>query len=693
MKSERLRFSTSILRLLGEELNPSPDQGILELIKNAYDADATLCEIELSGAHIIGGSIRVEDNGIGMTIDEITNGWLIVGDSLKSKFTKSRKGRLLVGDKGLGRLAALRLGRKATLLTRPVFESQKQYRVEIDWNLFEKAEVVEEVEINIIEEERPIGFGPGTIIEINELPFTWKESGIKRLAKAVLLLTDPFDKDSDFRAILKAEQFNEIIAKANNKYFSECDFYLNASIDQDGHAHAVVKNYLGDILYQADHRKITDTPSQIFYKCPPITFELWEFLLDGKRFSTKSVTLREVKEWLSEFGGVRLYYRGMRVLPYGENDWLDMNLRRARNPELRPSTNNSLGRIVVQDPKNLLHQKTDRIGFVEDETFEELRKFAGDVLDWMATERLRERDKRRKSEKERVDRKRKEAERKLSKTISELPSQFKEKVENAVQGIKQAHNAEVNLLNETAQLYYTLGTVGTTAAAFAHQSKYPLQVIIQDANFLNDWLGDPLSFTVDFYRDKSSKAVKRIKDETHALYSFSEITLHLLEHEKRRSRLQDIHQLIVQSKELLNPYIELRGVVVDYDFTVEEVKIWCSQAAMESIFINFLTNSMQAFTFKTNESTINKDRTIRFKTKIISDKAVITIQDNGPGIENISLEDIWLPGKTTTTGGSGLGLTIVRDIVSDLGGTVEATAKGELGGASFTIVLPLRKRR
>jgi len=43
--SERLRFSTAILRLLGEELNPSPDQGILELIKNSYDADAKRCTV------------------------------------------------------------------------------------------------------------------------------------------------------------------------------------------------------------------------------------------------------------------------------------------------------------------------------------------------------------------------------------------------------------------------------------------------------------------------------------------------------------------------------------------------------------------------------------------------------------------------------------------------------------------------
>src|SRR5258707_5221177 len=92
-KSERLRFSTTVLRLLGEELNPSPDQGILELIKNAYDADAKRCTVELKGAHLKGGSIRVWDDGNGLSAEEIRNGWLIVGDSLKSRGAKSPAGR------------------------------------------------------------------------------------------------------------------------------------------------------------------------------------------------------------------------------------------------------------------------------------------------------------------------------------------------------------------------------------------------------------------------------------------------------------------------------------------------------------------------------------------------------------------------------------------------------------------------
>ena len=67
MSTARIRFSTEILKRLGEELNPSLDKGVLELVKNAYDADATKCTVELQSTDAAGGVVFVKDNGDGMT--------------------------------------------------------------------------------------------------------------------------------------------------------------------------------------------------------------------------------------------------------------------------------------------------------------------------------------------------------------------------------------------------------------------------------------------------------------------------------------------------------------------------------------------------------------------------------------------------------------------------------------------------
>ena len=67
-----------ILRELGERLVKHPEVAVVELVKNAYDADATECTI----AYDPSGSIRVSDDGAGMTLDRFKNGWMRIGTTL-----------------------------------------------------------------------------------------------------------------------------------------------------------------------------------------------------------------------------------------------------------------------------------------------------------------------------------------------------------------------------------------------------------------------------------------------------------------------------------------------------------------------------------------------------------------------------------------------------------------------------------
>ncbi|MEN9575246.1 MAG: Nitrogen fixation regulatory protein [Verrucomicrobiota bacterium] len=689
--SERLRFSTAILRLLGEELNPSPDQGILELIKNSYDADAKRCTVELKGVHIKGGSIVLKDDGIGMTPEEIRNGWLIVGDSMKSRRETSPSGRLLVGSKGLGRLGALRLGRKVELTTRPKSEPGVQYRMEIDWADFEQARVVEDVELSVIREKTPLE-SHGTEITISQLPSPWTKIDIKRLARAILLLRDPFADEQKFHASLKAEEFEELEALAREGYFRECEFHLVATLDDEGRASAEVCSASGKQLFAAKHADISTDKDNPVYETPALTFELWEFKLSGEWFAAqlKQATLGAVRKWLEQFGGVRLYHRGVRVWPYGEkkNDWLDMNLRRVRHPELRPSTNNSLGCVRVDDPRSVFQLKTDRLGIVEGIAFDELRRFTDEVMEWMARERLKDRDKRKKAAEEVVRKEKKDAEKRVDEAILNLPPQQRRDVQKAVAKLQSAHEAEVELKNETAQLYFTLGTVGTTAAAFAHQTKSPIEMIRTDAHTLQSYLRDPKEFAL--FREESSVAAGRILLQADAIYSFSSVTLHLLEHEKRHPRNHSVHELIDETVKLLGPYFDVRETSVERDYADETPVVWCRRAAIEAILTNLVINSLQAFEARAKEGIAGEPRKIHFQTRISGGMVAIKVQDNGPGITNLALEEIWIGGKTTTEKGTGLGLTIVKNVVEELRGSVQAEAHGDLGGASFTINLPIK---
>jgi len=694
MSAERLRFSTAVLRLLGEELNPNPDQGILELVKNAYDADAASCHVFLEECHLPGGTIRVVDDGEGMLPEQIRDGWLVVGESEKSLAKRSHGGRLLVGSKGLGRLGALRLGRRATLVTRPKERTDVEYRLQIDWDKFDHAQLVEEIELDVTESSRTRGAKPGTEILIEKVALAWRPEDVRRLARAMLLLADPFGSQIGFQPSLETKEFAEVVSRAGKGYFSDCDYHLTAKVDSSGHGSAEVINAAGEVLFHVTHRNLVEDDQHSPYRTPPVSFEMWEFTLDGKRFSTRNVGITELRKWLGEFGGVHVYHRGIRVVPYGDsgNDWLDMNLRRVRSPEVRPSTNNSIGRICLQDPKGLLQQKTDRLGFVDNDAYREMWRFANDVLEWMADQRLKQREKRKRAERIEAEKKRTDAERKLHQELQKLPEPVRKPIEKAVAAQKAAHEAELAWLVDERQLYHTLGTVGTTAAAFAHQSNQPLSIILRAASTLDHLLGDPKKPS---FPEMSREAVTQVRGSAGALLAFGEVTLKLLQHEKRRRGKQPLHDLIREIVDLLQPYLSLRQVKVDYDLTIDPANVWGSRATYESVFTNLINNSLRAFARQSATGVDTADspdsgRLILFRTRRAGTRLFVTVEDNGPGIVGISVEDIWLPGKTTTEEGTGLGLTIVRDAVADLGGTISAEARGALGGAQFNIEFPAK---
>src|SRR5687768_6494866 len=130
----RLRIDAHALVQLGEQLITDDEQALLELVKNSYDADADWAKIKVSSDYIplperdhapaeARGLIEITDNGIGMDEEGIRKGWLLISLSLKREQkasgtrTKKHK-RLPLGDKGLGRLGTMKLGKCLSVETR-----------------------------------------------------------------------------------------------------------------------------------------------------------------------------------------------------------------------------------------------------------------------------------------------------------------------------------------------------------------------------------------------------------------------------------------------------------------------------------------------------------------------------------------------------------------------------------------------
>ena len=685
MEPDHLKFSPDILSRLGEELNPNPDQGIVELVRNSYDADAVNCQVELKNTDRPGGQLRVTDDGVGMSADSIRSGWLVLGRSPKQEKVITDLGRRPVGSKGLGRLAALRLGAAATILTRPKLEPRNQYRLEIVWSRYDTADVVEAVPLEIQKETRATGDANGTIIEVDNLRMAVTKNDVTRLARALILLADPFSTSLGFRPTLVAPEFSDLERLVQNSYFDEADFHLVAKLDKRGRATATVRDYAGKTLFSGTHADIAQqSQREKGYGSPSATFELWIFTLD-KTFATRSVSMTEVREWLAHFGGIHLYHQALRVHPYGDrgHDWLDMNLARARNPELRPSTNNSIGRIEVNDPSDLLTQKTDRSGFIENEGFLELRKFAVDALDWMARRRLQDRDQKKLKEKLEIPRDTSSAKASVEKALKKVTPRRRKVLARAFSSYEHARDREAKTLREDVQLYRTLSTVGTTFAVLAHEIRKPVRQIESMARTIERRAKKELDGR---YNEVLEKPVSYIIRAADALKTFGNVTDTLLDRRKRRPGRVDIRDVVTTLIKLFDPLFQEAGIECHAEFDDHAPYLLGTVAALESALANLMTNSLNAFN---SERAKPEDRRIIIRTLSSRNNVRVTVLDSGPGIRGLEVKDIWLPGQTTTPGGTGLGLTIVRDVVADLGGSVTAVPSGEMGGAEVAIELPV----
>ncbi|MCT4935826.1 ATP-binding protein [Pseudomonas aeruginosa] len=684
MSEVHFRFSPNILVRLGEELNQGMDQSILELIKNSYDADAKLCTVELRNTASPGGDIIVTDNGNGMSADNIRDSWLVLGKSSKNHHQLTGLGRTPSGSKGLGRLAALRMGRSVRLESKLKDEPQSNV-LSVEWDKFDQATTVEDVKLTITPQDT--ARKQGTLTHLSNLRSAIRPDELGKLARAVLLLTDPFDdKESGFKVDVKAPEFQQFEKLMGRKYFDSCEYHLIAKLSDDGYASAKIVDWQGQELHSGEHDSIRNKKNSPKYKAPSSSFDFWAFLLKRESFTSgQGVNLNDVKDWLRHFGGVHVYQDGVRVSPYGSpgDDWLGINLVRTQNPEERPSTNNSIGRLTLSNKgKHQLTQKTDRSGFIEDDVFLQLKEFATEALSWMARWRLEQAEKRRGSERQEAPKAAKEEKKKFQEALAEAPAQLRQRLTIAFNKYEKSRDKEADTLRKEVQLYRTLSTAGITAATFAHDSHgNPLKVIELSINTI-----DSRANRIEAETDRLfiRRVTSRIRTALDALSILGAATLSLVRANKRRVGRVEVNYVINQVNQLMMPFLAARDTTLDLKLCSEKPYLRCSEAAIESIVTNLLNNSLAAFR---RDGTIN--RVIEISTRVESGFCFIVVSDSGPGITHQNINEIWLPGVTSNLDGTGLGLTIVRDTAKDLGGSASAESHGELGGAEFTVKFPI----
>lgn len=207
--NQSFRPRARVLQLLGDELIGSPRLAVFELVKNAYDADANEVVIRLDLERTNSPTITVRDDGEGMSLEVLRSIWLVPGDEhrrhQREKNQRSpRHHRLPLGEKGVGRFAAHKLGNRITLTTRA--RDSDECVVDIDWSVLIDQPFLDEAPVTILVRAPEVftGVQTGTCIEVRELrPPEWTRREVRSLCNQITSICSPFERDEGFRAVLQ----------------------------------------------------------------------------------------------------------------------------------------------------------------------------------------------------------------------------------------------------------------------------------------------------------------------------------------------------------------------------------------------------------------------------------------------------------------------------------------------------------
>lgn len=123
------------------------------------------------------------------------------------------------------------------------------------------------------------------------------------------------------------------------------------------------------------------------------------------------------------------------------------------------------------------------------------------------------------------------------------------------------------------------------------------------------------------------------------------------------------------------------GISFSFSVRPADLRIYADRVMIEQVLINLLKNAVEAC----QERAYPKVWVEAFKREGIS---VITVSDNGYGILPEAEDKIFVPFFTTKQGGSGIGLSVCRQIMNRHGGTISVVSQEEIG-TTFTLQFPL----
>ena len=706
MNKQAFRPRARLLELLGEQLIDNVRLAVFEMVKNSYDADANQVNVCLVQPDTLDGTISVHDDGCGMTLDTIQKVWLEPGadDRYEQKMAGIRSekfNRLPLGEKGVGRFAAHKLGNQIRLWTRA--SGNSELNVEIDWSEQLKHRYMDETEITISETPGIYfdGNKTGTRIEVSDLKFLWTRGDVRRLWNNVTSITAPYIAKDDFDVTLQIPKNKDwlrgLLTAAD---IIDCALWsYEFTFDEDGYKWEYefnppkAMNIEGASSSEISSRlPFPKTLARAYYqnrkrsRDPKIPVHVPTSFCKGigSVSGTLSVFDRDreilpllprpsqIIGYLDEHGGMRVYRGDIRVYSYGEpgNDWLGLDLRRVNQPTRAVSNNNIMGMITLVDSTSFdLREKTSRDGFDDNLTFQRLRVVVLSAITHMESQRTVDKNRMRRvlegmSKTSRIS---------PSEAIVEFKAYVKKhKLSDRLLRIvdkidKRVHDMQDTLLRpgatqmHVATIFHEVDTGIRALHAAIHRGETP-DVLEQRSTALVELL------------DSFSNFFRKTPAETLRMTELVELVLQINNDRFRR------HKVSVRCGWRRKS---------SRDFSVHAPK----NIVMGAIS-NVIDNSIYWLDQRWSDSSDRRRRSISLAfSNSFSEGPALIMADNGPGYR-LTPEDVLQPFVTLKPEGMGIGMYYCRLVMETLGGYVAFPSQKYVGvereydGAVTAFVFP-----
>lgn len=715
--NNEVRFSidAGIIDRLGSELVARQETAVSELVKNAYDADASEVILTFIDSNELGGVLNIKDNGDGMSREELIDGFMRISstDKIHNPYSKIFK-RKRAGQKGIGRFAVQRLGSTLTIITQTE-NAESALKLTINWESYKKdkdlASITNRLEtINKIREK-------GTTLIIGGLKDKWTQAAVQRIYRYVNDIIQPFPlskerneeeitrksttEDPGFKAsfIKVTDGISKTVADDSIMIYEHASAIIDGMVDDEGKAEYNLNSEKLDIHEGGMIGFDPDEPKSTFKYLKNVWFRAYYYIYDTKLIP--AMHYNSIQALLRSKGGIRLYRNGFRVLPYGEpgNDWLSLD-KSSRQRTLLPAhaSINFFGLVELTDENLTFQETSSREGLKEDDAFIELQNFVYRTIITGVVKVAENRNVKittsQKKDEEGIWEKIEFRIKNIAHTIEELDAEIDsdnsietkkkrkrkiKQIKKEVKELEELQKVELDKMIKEKSMLRVLSSVGLNIAQFVHEIKYYLNNIKSDLRFL-------LSES-----SQNSEVVERIQIldsnfstfQTYTSY-FDKIVSQNVIRQLRPQNLQHIVNPFVNSieKDAIKSGIEFSTPIFSSSFLFTKPM---HPSEWSSILFNFYTNAKKAI------------KQIRNYGKILiecgeTDAMVyLEFSDTGVGISKENEEKIFDEFFTTTAPedfesltlnteilGTGLGLKIVKDIVNSYKGNVfVASSKGE----------------